>query len=224
MQIRHHKLNRLPFIKAFPGGNPVFSEAGGGRRDPHFPAPGKPSFRARLLVCFAMLALPLGHANAQESVTPRDVFSTPPDTSHPSRPAIPADYSPWVSGPASAGAPLIFVADPVVNNTVLNFLNTDTQGGSEPSIAVNPANPNQIVMTSFSGGWTPAPLWYSTNGGLTWTKQFTIPLPPGDPGGGPNDQTVDYGRSGYLYGTFLSCTSSTACNIYSGQSINPGCS
>jgi len=94
MQIRHHKLNRLQFIKALPGGKPVLSEVGGGSRNPHFPAPSKPSFRARLWMCFAMLTLSLCHANAQESVTPRDILSTPPDTSHPSRPAIPADYSP----------------------------------------------------------------------------------------------------------------------------------
>src|SRR5260370_39865660 len=112
MQIRHHQLNPLQFIKALRSGKLVISEAGGGRRNPLFPAAGIPSFRARLWMCLAMLVLPLAYANAQESVTPPDVLSTPPDTSHPSRPAIPADYSPWVSGPASAGRPPLFRAGP----------------------------------------------------------------------------------------------------------------
>src|SRR5437764_15246127 len=73
--------------------------------------------------------------------------------------------------PAGAALPAPFVVDPAVNNTVANFATTDGMGGSEPSAALNPANAQQAVMTSFSGGWgTNAPLWYTANGGQTWTK------------------------------------------------------
>src|SRR5437016_4489563 len=58
----------------------------------------------------------------------------------------------------------------------------------------------------------------NTNGGLTWTKQFTINPPPGDPGaiGCPCDQTVDYGPlTGLLAATFL-----TEDNVSSARSNN----
>jgi hypothetical protein len=66
-----------------------------------------------------------------------------------------------------------------------------------------------------SGAWSQeghaslrnAPLWYSTNGGALWTKEFTIPSPPGLPSSAfrqsPCDETFDYGQDGILYGTFL---------------------
>jgi hypothetical protein len=188
-----------------------------------------------LAICPILFALgasfPQG-LSAQDTTASRpsalpDIFSGPPDTNNYSRPAIPEDYSPFGYSPLLAPTlvPSIFVVDPAVNNTVPNFLNTDTQGGSEPSIAIDPLNPNQIVMLSFSFGWgANATLWLSTDGGVTWTEESTIPKPPGDPGGGPNDQTPDYGRAGILYGAFLSCFSNAVvngCNVYSGQSGNP---
>src|SRR5262249_2346215 len=76
-----------------------------------------------------------------------------------------------------------------------------------------------IVLTDFEEQWgTTAPLWRSTNGGLTWTKEFTINPPPGDPGatGCPCDQTIDFNQqNGNLAGTFL-----TNDNIFSAASNN----
>ena len=75
--------------------------------------------------------------------------------------------------------PVVFIVDAVVNNTDPTLTNTDTFNDGETSIAINPANPNEIVITAFSGGWgTNAPLWHSTDSGNIWTKQFTIPNPP----------------------------------------------
>ena len=78
----------------------------------------------------------------------------------------------------------------VVNNTDPNLTNTDTFNDGETSITANPANPNEVVITAFSGSWgANAPLWQSTDGGNIWTKQFTIPAPPGIAAGGcPCDQ------------------------------------
>ncbi len=119
--------------------------------------------------------------------------SWPPDTSSYYRPAVPEDRAPGgkpaLSGP---GGPL--VVDVVVNNTDPNLMLTDTFGDEEVGIAVNPENPNEIVITSFAGFWsgpgTNAPIWHSTDGGNTWTKQFQVPVPPGAPGtaGCPCDQ------------------------------------
>jgi uncharacterized repeat protein (TIGR01451 family) len=120
----------------------------------------------------------------------------------------------------SLGTP--FVVDPAVNNTVANFASTDTQGGSEPSVALDPSNAQQAVMTSFSGGWgANAPLWHTLNGGQTWTKQFSIPAPPGRPGGCPCDQTMDFGRNGTMFGTFLISGATTGNDVATGSTTNP---
>jgi hypothetical protein len=119
----------------------------------------------------------------------------------------------------------VTIVDPVVNNTNPNLGATDTTGGWEPSIAVNPQNPNDVVMTSFSGSWLsgPAPLWFSSDGGMTWTKEASIAQPSGLPRVGcPCDQTVDYGRDGTLYGAFLTSVDNFATfNVVSGSTNDP---
>jgi hypothetical protein len=103
----------------------------------------------------------------------------------------------------------VLLRDAVVHNTDTNLRNTDTFGDGENSIAVNPANPDEIVISGFSGCWancgtTNAPLFHSTDGGVTWTKRFSIPPPPGLPNAGcPCDQTFDFDRPGNLFGSFL---------------------
>jgi hypothetical protein len=110
--------------------------------------------------------------------------------------------------------PDVLVLDVVVSNTDSTLKNTDMLLNSEPGIAVNPTDPQKIVISAFSGAWnaTPAgfmnaPVWYSRNGGRLWTKEFQITAPPGVPAGAvapsPCDETFDYGRDGALYGTFL---------------------
>lgn len=110
--------------------------------------------------------------------------------------------------PKATAVPLsgeLLLRDAVVHNTDPNLRNTETFGDGETSIAINPLNPDEIVMTAFSGCWmncgtTNAPLFHSLDGGVTWTKQFTIPPPPGRAFGGcPCDQTVDFDRQGNLF-------------------------
>ncbi|MEU6576566.1 Ig-like domain-containing protein [Streptomyces sp. NPDC046805] len=97
-------------------------------------------------------------------------------------------------------------------------------GGGEPSIAVNPANPNQVAITRFGGSsWNNnASVLYSTNGGQNWTDEASIPPPPGVQGtaGCPCDQTIDYGRDGRLYGTFLTA-GITATHVVTGSTNDP---
>ncbi len=106
--------------------------------------------------------------------------------------------------------------DVVVSNTDRDLKNYDKHFNSEPGIAIDPANPRNIVVSAFSGAWTPvengrefrnAPVWYSRNGGGLWTRELAIPAPPGVPKGAvaesPCDETFAYGRDGVLYGTFL---------------------
>jgi hypothetical protein len=72
---------------------------------------------------------------------------------------------------------------------------------SEPSIAVNPANPQQIAVVSFSGNWgaaVNAPVWISNNGGAAWQNLLIIPAPPGG-FAGPLDQKVAFNAQGNLF-------------------------
>jgi hypothetical protein len=152
--------------------------------------------------------------------------SSPPDTTRYSRPAVSADRP---AAPAAQpnlptpGLNLMRQVDTVVNNTNPNLKNTDTFNDGETSIAINPSNYNEIVITAFSGCWVVcgtgnnAPVWVSLDGGSTWTEQFTVPVPPSGAGvsGCPCDQMVDYGPNNELFGTFLGN------NIYSGSTPDP---
>lgn len=141
------------------------------------------------------------------ATTPPPNSSSPPDrttyaTSLPSlrRAALPA---------SSAG---IFTADP--------SLSANSSGGGEPSIAVDPADPTRIAITRFTFLWNSnSDLLYSTDGGITWTEETTIPQPPGITGtsGCPCDQNLDYGRNGTLYGTFLTASNT----VVSGSTTDP---
>lgn len=144
---------------------------------------------------------------------PESTRSSPKDDTLYSRPAVPED---WALGAGSAlGAegvspPAVFIVDPAVL--------AGTGGGTEPSIAVDPANPDHIVIHAGFGGWNGnASVWDSTDGGVTWTLQSSIPAPPGGVGtaGCPCDTVIDYGRSNLMSGTFL------ATPIYTGTTSNP---
>jgi uncharacterized repeat protein (TIGR01451 family) len=159
-------------------------------------------------------------AQQQAKESTRDA---PPDTTHYVRPAVPEDSAPH-GVKAFLPIPGGFIVDVVVNNTDPNLTTTDTFSDGETSIAVSPASPGEIVITAFSGNdGANTPLWHSTDGGNIWSKLFTIPSAPGVPTflfapcGGVCDQTVDYGRSSQMSGTFLS----GAGDVHSGTTTNP---
>src|ERR1700752_5197436 len=72
---------------------------------------------------------------------------------------------------------------------------------AEPSIAINPRDPRDISIVTFSEPWgagTLAPVWRSMDGGVTWAKIRVIPQPPSN-GSGPGDQHLGYDAQGNLY-------------------------
>lgn len=147
--------------------------------------------------------------------------------------------------------PEVFMSDVVVSNTDPDLKNTDTFLNAEPGIAIDPNDSRRIVISSFSGSWSKlendqfqnAPIWYSQNRGKLWTKEFTIPAPPGVNSGlvqtSPCDETFGFDRNGILYGAFLldgvpeggaSCSLesevadadvNTVGNVYSGATSDP---
>ena len=141
--------------------------------------------------------------------------SWPKDTTPYSRPAVPEDHAPGGRqplGPATTSAVNVQrIVDAVVNNTDPTLKNSDAFNDGEISIAINPLNPDEIVMSAYSGMWTTytpaAPLWHSTDGGQTWTKRFVIDRPNVDGTAFcPCNQTVDFGRQNRLfYGVTVTC-------------------
>ena len=160
-------------------------------------------------------------AQQQPKESTRDA---PPDTTPYVRSIVPEEMGPRAIKPFLP-VPGGFIVDAVVSNTDPNLTNTDTFNDGETSIAVNPESPGEIVMTAFSGSWgANAPLWHSTDGGNIWTKQFTVPAPPGITAGGcPCDQAVDYGRNDQMSGTFL-ISGNGGFDVFSGTSTNPASS
>ncbi|MBO0885277.1 MAG: hypothetical protein J2P17_34095, partial [Mycobacterium sp.] len=96
---------------------------------------------------------------------------------------------------------------------------------------MNPNNTQQIVVLSFTSNWaggtSNAVLFLTQDGGGTWTRNATIPPPPGIAAAFlnncPCDQTPGYGRDGRLYGTFLvdNFASSPTVNVVTGSTSNP---
>jgi len=98
------------------------------------------------------------------------------------------------------------MAEFTVVNVIPQSHSNETNQDSEPSIGVNPANTQQILISSFTppdSGQTNGPLFYSQNGGGTWNMTFIVP------GGEPLDQTYVFGgNSGEFYAGDISGTSS----------------
>jgi len=156
------------------------------------------------------------------------VMSVPHDSNIYTRAAIPEDLRRLVTTKARIITSTL-VVDAVVNNTDPALKNSDTVGfRGEVSIGIVKGRHEHhkhdgrrgptIVLTDFEEQWgTTAPLWRSPDGGLMWTKEFTINPPPGDSGaiGCPCDQSVDFNPvNGTLAGTFLTD------NIFSAASNN----
>jgi hypothetical protein len=79
-------------------------------------------------------------------------------------------------------------------NMIPRSLSGESSQDSEPNLAVNPENPQQLVATAFTGdpmNGPNAPIFVSSNGGLTWSLRSIVP-------GGPatRDISVGFGTTG----------------------------
>jgi hypothetical protein len=106
--------------------------------------------------------------------------------------------------------------------------------GNEPSVAVNPLNPNQIVVSTFAYGFpvqsgSNASLWYSTDGGADWGIRFPIAAQPAPGQFVPNDQVIAYDSNGVLHEAALTLSLSNglpsgsppALNVFHGTTTDP---
>jgi hypothetical protein len=89
-----------------------------------------------------------------------------------------------------------------VVNMIPRSLSNEENQDSEPSVAVNPANPQEIVGTAFTPdplGGPLAPVFVSTDGGVTWALHTIVP-------GGSSTADISLafaGDGGALYGGIL---------------------
>jgi hypothetical protein len=63
-------------------------------------------------------------------------------------------------------------------NIIPNSMSGETQQDSEPNLAVNPQNTNDMVATAFTPaplGGSSAPIYVSTDGGNTWSLRTVVP-------------------------------------------------
>jgi len=66
----------------------------------------------------------------------------------------------------------------LIVNMIPKSLSSETNQDSEPTLAVNPANPLQIAASAFTpdpGGGSLAPIYVSTDGGNTWVLNSIVP-------------------------------------------------
>ncbi len=95
--------------------------------------------------------------------------------------------------------------------------------GNEPFIAVNPTDPNKMVITGFGYGTSSTgngmSVWYSTDGGANWKMTFPFESPANGVSI-PADQTVAYDDNGNLHITVLAVSSGNL-NIYHGVTSTP---
>jgi hypothetical protein len=96
----------------------------------------------------------------------------------------------------SSGCGVLFMKD-----IATDALDPTNRADTEPSIAVNPRDTREIAIVAFSENWTAttgAPVWKSSDRGVTWRKVFQIGQPA--PGNfGPGDQKIAFDADGKLY-------------------------
>jgi hypothetical protein len=94
-----------------------------------------------------------------------------------------------------------------VVNIIPACLSNETDHDTQPSIAVDPANPSRIAITTFTPNPCPtgptgtqtAPIFVSTDGGVNW---MLVPCLPG--GNVTNDSSIRFaGQTGLLYASII---------------------
>ena len=101
-----------------------------------------------------------------------------------------------------------------VVNIIPQSLSWEFEQDSEPNIAVNPANPNEIAISAFTPdpmGGPNAPIFVSTDGGNTWALNSIVPS--SDTSTGTGDITPRFGGGSRFYAGILRLPGSLRLNI-----------
>src|SRR5207247_5444260 len=107
------------------------------------------------------------------------------------RPAAPRKKSAGKMAASKASTNVLVV------NMIPRALSGESHQDSEPTIAVNPANPLHIAGSAFTpdpGGGNLAPIFVSVDGGNTWTLKSIVPSSAAD-GSATADITLAFGTA-----------------------------
>jgi hypothetical protein len=94
----------------------------------------------------------------------------------------------------------------LVVNMIPRSLSRETNQDSEPTLAVNPANPLEMAGTAFTPdpmGGALAPIYVSTDGGQTWSLNSIVPSTVGSSVGTGDISVAFAAAGGMLYGGIL---------------------
>jgi len=159
------------------------------------------------IIFISTLFLMIPFANAQDSKTER-LQNMPLEVID--DPYLPADNTQMQRTPAySANAPTYFTRQVNVDVNGDNIVN---DAANEPSIAVDPTNPNRIVIgwrqfDNINSNFRQAGNGYSLDGGQTWIYQQVL-----EPGVFRSDPVLDFDAEGNLY--YNSLQNSFECDVY----------
>jgi len=118
----------------------------------------------------------------------------------------------WLAGGLALAASSVR-ADVTIVDIVPPSMNSETAQNAEPNIAVNPSNPNKIVITAFGNTTNKNPIFLSTTGGSNWKRlQFIHTF----------DSSVDWSASGQAYLGHLAGGSGTVMVSAKLASTQPG--
>jgi hypothetical protein len=109
-------------------------------------------------------------------------------------------------------------------NMIPKSLSAETNQDSEPTLAVNPADPFQIAGTAFTPdpmGGAFAPIFVSTDGGNTWSLNSIVPSAAGSDLGTGDISVAFASASGTLYGGILRDTSGNFERLRTADFTNP---
>jgi hypothetical protein len=101
-----------------------------------------------------------------------------------------------------------------VVNMIPADLNNETFPNWQPSIAVNPANPNEMAIMADTSPPGNTGYWFSYNGGQSWQKNFTQT-------GDLVDQSGGFGTSGELYWAIARSPNAITATMHVVRTSNP---
>ncbi len=170
-------------------------------------------------LAFIFLILSAFNLTAQVKEQQQKPFTPPPLLEIPDDPYIPVAREGRETSPAYSISTTDFFATQV--NVIDTNLNIIGDAANEPSIAVDPTNPDRMAIgwrqfDTINNNFRQAGYAYTTDGGLTWTFPGVI-----EPGIFRSDPVLDADSSGtFFYNSLTVSGSDYLCNVF--RSIDTG--
>jgi hypothetical protein len=169
------------------------------------------------LLLALMISISLSSLYAQEPGQEKETY--PIYQEQPDDPYLPpVRTGQWTSPPYQYTSAEIWTVQVNVEETGMNILN---DAANEPSIAVDPTNPNRIVIgwrqfDNINSNFRQAGQAYSDDGGNSWTAPEVI-----DPGVFRSDPVLDFDREGTFYYNSLTVVDGDyVCDVFPSTGYN----